>query len=110
MPPPIESNVPERDPFMEGLSFMSLAYHPVAVPQSHETMTSSGSFGESSQNTLCGFSGFALFIARASTTFHHRKTPLSTLWHHERSVFLSRSGMRACKVCLESPTRLTSVG
>jgi len=73
-------------------------------------MQRSGSFGDSSQNTRSGLIGFALVMARSSTSFHHSVISFSIFSRQLRSVLRCSIGMSARSVSLLSPMRLTSIG
>ena len=64
MPPPIDSNVPESDPYWRPRSVMSRAYQEVAVPQSTASSASSGRRSESSRTTSSGLSALVWAWAR----------------------------------------------
>ena len=89
---------------------MSRANQFAADPESDARIARSGSREDSSQNTRCGLSGSASFIARRSITCHQSATPASTSLRQERSSLRFRRGIRARSVSPLSPTRLTSVG
>ena len=78
--------------------------------ESEERMQLSGNRGESSQNIRCGLIGSALFMARASSTFHHSSISFSSICRHDRSSLRFKSGMSARSVSALSPIRFTSIG
>ena len=101
---------PESDAIMPGRSLRSRAYQAALEPESPVTMQPSGSRGDSSQNTRCGLSGSASFIARASSTRHQRATLRSTSARQRRSGLGLSKGSSARSVSAQSPTRLSSIG
>ena len=70
----------------------SRAYQLVPEPVSQAMMHFSGSRGDNSQNTRCGLSGLASFIARFFRTSHHSFTFFSIVSRQERSALRSSSG------------------
>ena len=66
----------------------------------------SGSRGDNSQNTRCGLSGSAEFIARSSSSFHQRFHIAFDLAHQAVSVFCFNIGSSARKVAALSPTMI----
>src|SRR5205085_2631727 len=79
-------------------------------PESAVMMALSGKRGDNSQNTRCGLSGSAEFIARDSRVSHHSFSPCSMPRLHEDSFFCVSIGNKARSVVALSPTMLTSMG
>ncbi len=109
-PGPIVAKVPLKEQRMPSRILRSRAYQLADDPESHDTITRSGSRGDSSQKTRWGLSGSPSSMARSSTISHHSRTPSSTVSRHSRSALRSMSGNRAERVSRASPTRFTSIG
>ena len=109
-PGPMLARPPDRLAFMPLRNLISRAYQFAAEPESQVRMALSGRRGDSSQNTRCGLTGLASFMARASITRHQRATFSSISVCQPRSVLRSSKGISARKVARASPTRLHSIG
>src|SRR6059058_885071 len=70
-PGPIVARLPLSDPIMPRRNLRSRAYQLATEPESAEITQSSGRRFDASQKTRWGLIGFASFIARASSVFHH---------------------------------------
>src|SRR6185437_4608198 len=101
---------PEREALIPLRIFISLANQSADVPESEDKMQLSGRSLESSQNTLSGLIGSALFIALASITFHHSSIFFSISSRQLLSSFLFNNGINAFKDSLLSPCRFNSIG
>src|SRR5215217_729898 len=91
---------PESEAIMPRRTLTSRAYQLAADPESQVRMQRSGSLGDNSQKTRWGLIGFALFIARASSTFHQSDTPSSIFSRQARSVLRRSNGKRSWRVSL----------
>src|SRR6218665_340775 len=109
-PHPMVARLPDRDVIIPSRIFKSLANQLADVPESAARITPSGSFGDNSQKTRSGLRGLAETIAWPSTSFHHRRTPLSTCSRQLRSSLRLSSGMSARSDSFESPDSGTSTG
>ncbi len=107
---PIVARFPESEAIIPSRIRTSRAYQFADEPESAERMARSGRRRDSSQKTRCGFTGSAGFIARASSTFHQRRTSASIRSRQVVSSLGRRSGRSARSVSAESPTRFTSIG
>src|SRR5947209_1494895 len=92
---PIDARLPETEPFIPLRILMSRPYQLAVVPESALRMLLSGRRGESSQATSSGLMGFALILARASTSPHQSRISDSIFSRQERSSFRLSRGISA---------------
>src|ERR1700748_3966502 len=104
------AKVPESVAFIPSRIFRLRANQLAEEPESAVMIQLSGNFGDNSENTRCGLTGLAAFMALASTTFHQSLTFFSLSSRQPRSFFRSMNGISACNVAAVSPTKLTSMG
>src|SRR6185437_4644108 len=104
------ARLPESEALIPLRIFISRANQSAEVPESEDKMQLSGNSFDSSQNTLSGLIGSALFIALASITFHHSCIFFSISSRQLLSSFLFNSGNNAFKLSLLSPCRFNSIG
>src|SRR5215831_6897398 len=104
------ARLPDNEAFMPLRIFRSRANQLAEEPESEVKMQSSGRRDESSQNTRSGFTGSALFMARAFIIFHQRSTSLIILFCQSLSSFFCKRGSNARKVLRLSPCKFRFVG
>src|SRR5438552_8027510 len=100
MPGHIVARLPDKEAFIPFLIFKSLANHAAVEPESAERIQLSGKRFDNSQNTYCGFIGFALLCAFASSTLHQRSTSFSIFSLQLLSSFFFKNGISAFNVSL----------
>src|SRR5690606_26377529 len=99
------AKLPDREAFIPVLIFRFRAYQKVEEPESAVKIHPSGSKGDNSRNTRCGFMGLADCIALSSTVCHQSVTCFSTSILQLLTFLYWSIGIKACKVSLLSPSK-----